>query len=84
MFIAYSYVLKHRMIEHFFSLPFPKKFNVESFKFCVMGFINIFFENYKNATAGFHFLAKAFILLILTWILIAVGFAIVGTIQMYF
>lgn len=49
-----------------------------------MDIFNIFFENYKHATAGFHFIAKAFILLILAFILLAVGFAIVGTIQMYF
>jgi len=49
-----------------------------------MSLFNIFFENYRNATAGFHFLAKAFVFLILIWILVAAGFAVVGTLKMFF
>lgn len=45
---------------------------------------NIFIENYKTATSGFHFLAKAFILLILAWIVIAAIFAVLGTLNLFF
>ncbi|UBZ05951.1 hypothetical protein LDL76_11295 [Salegentibacter mishustinae] len=44
----------------------------------------IFLENYKTATAGFHILAKLFILLILTWIVVAAIFAVLGTLNLIF
>lgn len=39
---------------------------------------NVFVENYKTATAEFNVLGKAFIFLVLLFILVAVVFALVG------
>jgi len=44
----------------------------------------IFLDNYKTATAGFHILAKLLVLLILTWIVVAAVFALLGTLNLIF